>query len=146
MGISDKLYRTMMPAINDAYLGTVVTHYAGGYANQVTKTLPTGVPRTVLLAMDAELGTNEMPGDGAVTRDQTGDRERRSGHIEVRKEVEITEDDLWLIDGRLWSTQREDGTDADPDGPYQGWRITYVEPRRTQHTQTYKNNRPVRRG
>ena len=81
MGISDKLYRTMMPAINDAYLGTSVVHYAGGYANQVTKTLPTGVTRTVLLAMDAELGTNELPGDGAITRDTTGDRERRSGHI-----------------------------------------------------------------
>ena len=144
VGIADELFRDLCPDLLEDYLAVQVVHYPLGYGGLTT--LPAGVTRTVLLALDAMLGTNELPGDGAITRDASGDRERRTGYLQIRTNVTVTEKDLWRIHGKMWSTQRLDAEDAHPDGPYQGWRITTDIPRKTSHPSSMLENRPLQRG
>lgn len=72
-------------------------------------------------------GTNQESGDGAVTHDEFGDRERRTGHLEISADVAVDDRDTWLVRGELWSTQRPDGM----DGGMQGIRITRALGRET---------------
>lgn len=93
-----------------------------------------GVEVDAFVDLGQERGTNEMPGDGAITKDIYGDRERRTGHIEVLKSLLVTPEDQWEIDGEWWTTQREDGTDSGDSGQYRSIRITLTKGRRTQNT------------
>jgi len=144
MGLSDKLWAGIGIHQVLAHHRKTVVHYPGGKLPNTN--LPAGVTITnALVAFDTMMGTNEMSGDGAITRDDSGDRERRTGHLEVPMSVEVTEKDLWLIDGDIWTTQRMDAKDSGTDAQMQGWRITSKLGRRTQHALP-KTDRPLRRG
>jgi len=129
MGYADELYAELAPEVLEPALGVEVLHYPGGRGS--AGALPPAIPRTVLLAIDALLGTNEWPGDGAITVDQSGNNERRTGYLQISKNVTVTDKDLWGIHGLLWTTQRMDGADAHATKGYQAWRITYTKPDRT---------------
>ena len=121
-----------MPTLLQDYVGTTVLHYAGGRST-TDQSLPAAVSRNALLALDVQMGTNEYPGDGSITRDDSGDSERRSGYLQVSLDVTVTENDLWGINGDIWTTQRMDARDSYTVG-YQAWRITNTKGRRTHHT------------
>jgi hypothetical protein len=88
--------------------------------------------------LDNEQGTNEEHGDGAITRDAHGDRERRTALIEIDAEVFTDDRDEWLVYGQVWQYQRHFGRDA----ALQGIRITRQEGKFTRMPRT----RPMRNG
>lgn len=139
MSLSSRLFTGLAAPLLKRFLGDSIIWYPAGDLNS-------GITLTgVLVALDAELGTNESPGDGAITRDVHGDRERRTGRIELDASLAISETDLWSIDGEIWTTQRQDARDNGPNAGFQGWRITTKKGRRTQHS-LLKETRPVQKG
>lgn len=95
-----------------------ITHYPLGNLSE-------GVDVQALVDFSQPLGTNEMPGDGAITADDHGDRERVTIHIEVPIALVVTvKRDLWRIDGELFTTQREEGTDTGDHANFKGYRLT----------------------
>ena len=137
MSFSQYLFASMATPILENRLMETITHYPLNDRN---------APGIVEAFVDISqvLGSNERPGDGAIVADVTGDRERLTGHLEVRKSLGVTETDTWLIDGEIWTTIRGEGFDVGDDGKYRGIRITRNIPRRTQHS-FLKQNRPVQR-
>ncbi len=135
MGFADELYAELAPEALFPALSVDVIWYPEGRSG--SGGLPSATTVSVLLAIDALLGTNEFLGDGAITRDAAaGDQERRTGYIQVPKGtnvngVTVSEKSLWEIHGKIWTTQRLDATDAHPTEGYEGWRITTNVPRRT---------------
>lgn len=127
MGIVDQLWSgTGAPALS-GYMSVTITQYPLG-----DRSTPLAV--LALVALDSEQGTNQAPGDGPVTQDAHGDRERRSGHIEVPMSLACDDRDTWLIDGELWTTQRQTGRDVGPNAAFQGWLITRAIGRITHHS------------
>ena len=86
-------------------------------------------PETVLaiVYLEEEEGTNQASGDGAITSDEHGDRERRTGHLELPPDQEVDDRDTFLIYEQLWCVQRETGRDPGA----KGIRITRTEGRFT---------------
>jgi hypothetical protein len=121
------------------YHSAVIVHYPNGDLNAGADVAG------AILVLAAEEGTNEYPGDGSITRDSSGDSERRSGRLEVPRGVTVNERSLWLIEGEIWTTQRQTGRDWGPDGSFAGWLVTNTQGRRTQHPVVHPV-RPVRRG
>ncbi len=139
MSFSEAIFVAVCTPQHRTLQGQTIIQYPGGDRNS-----PVTVDRA-LVDLSALLGSNEITGDGAVTRDERGDRERDTGHIEVPKSLVVTEKDLWHIDGALYSTQRMNEKDASSSAGMHGWRVTAISPRRTQHS-LMKENRPVQRG
>lgn len=143
MGIVDDLWAGLGAPILQGYeCQSIIQYPQNVQANAVQV--------EALVAIDSELGTNQAPGDGPVTTDPHGDRERRSGHLEIPPtgvrvsdgvEVAIVCDDrdVWVIDGKQWTTQRQTGYDVGGDG-YQGWLITR-ELGRLSHHPRVRNDR-----
>jgi len=108
--------------------GDEILHYPLGVkTNPQTRT-------GVLIDKSGLLGTNEVTGDGAVTRDGHGDRERRTARIELLKSIVVTRKDLWYLDGEWFSTIRKEADDVGADGTMYAWRIVAIDPDRTQHS------------
>jgi len=136
MSLASKLFESVGQPTLGAVLEETIIHYPLG-------NLDAGVEVQALVALDNELGTNEMVGDGAITQNDSGDKERRSGHIEVPVALTVTaKEDLWRIQGELYTTQRRTGKDQ----VYQGWLVTSNVPRYTQHSLNVRSNRPVKKG
>ena len=127
MSFAQDLFASLGSPAAESRLMQTITHFPSGDR-------AAGVEIDAFVDLGQELGTNEMPGDGAITKDNFGDRERRTGHIEVLKTLAVTPEDQWEIDGEWWTTQREDGTDTGDSGQYRGIRITLTKGRRTQNT------------
>lgn|GEM_PF-7071249 len=103
-------WKEQMKAETDAMRGSAemaetITHYPLGVTAN-------GLDVDAYVFLDHEEGTNEDSGDGAVTQDNAGDRERRTGLLEVDKLLAVDDRDTWLIDGQLWFTERHYGRDS----------------------------------
>lgn len=76
MSFAQRFFTGLAKPLLSMFLADNILRYPGG-------DLSAPVVVRALIALDVELGTNEVPGDGAVTRDVHGDRERRTGRIEI---------------------------------------------------------------
>ncbi len=138
MSIASKLFQGLGRGVLMIFMAEDIIQYPAD-----VRTNP--VPVSALIALDAEQGTNERPGDGAITADVHGDRERRSGRLEVPFDLAVSVGDTWLIDGVIWYTQRQVAVDQGKHGSFQGWLISTTIGRRTQHP-LLKDTRPIPRG
>ncbi len=141
MSFTSKLFASFGAPVSGTFSGQTITGYVGGNrASSVSI-------EKVLVDLSFEPGTNELPGDGSVSFDALGDRERRSGHLAIprAKVAELAIDVTWSfhIDDELWFIQRRNAKD-NPGGAYVNYLITNVEPRESRHAQI-KPNRPVQR-
>jgi len=84
---------------------TTVVRYPLGNRNA-------GIEMQAYVFLDNEQGTNEESGDGAITRDEHGDRERRTALIEIDAAAVTDDRDEWLVEGQVWQYQRHYGRDA----------------------------------
>src|SRR5690606_5636132 len=128
MSFASKFFRSYGAPVVNAYNGETITGYvAGDRSNSVSI-------EGALVELSYELGTNEMPGDGPVPFGNSGERERRTGHLGIPRatvaSLSINEEWSFWIDGELWFIQRRDGKDNE-GGAYIDYRITNVKPQKT---------------
>lgn len=64
-----------------------------------------------LVSFDQEEGNNEEWGEGAITRDKQGDRQKLNGWLEVPSPEQLDDRDTVLIDGERWKVVRESARD-----------------------------------
>lgn len=122
MSKTGDLFAALAAPVLQCQNGETITHYPGG-------DLSAGVAIVgCLVTFDAEQGTNEESGDGAVTRDRSGDRERRTGILEVPYGTVLDPDDLFEIDGEQFTYVRTDARDTGDSATFRQLRITRHEP------------------
>lgn len=140
MPYASKLFSAFGAPIVSQFNGQTITGYVAG-----NRQSPVAIEKA-LVDLSYELGTNEVPGDGPLQTDSSGERERRTGHLGIlRTLVEqhgIKDDWSFWIDGELWFIQRRDAKDNE-GGAYVDYRITSVNPSKSRHPQI-QPSRPVR--
>ena len=91
------------PALEEHLAETVVRYPLGVQAHAVNV--------TAIVNRAAEIGTNEVSGDGVVLDDRYGERVRRSYTLDLAASVAVDLRDTWLIGGEKWFTRRVIGRD-----------------------------------
>jgi hypothetical protein len=92
-----------------------------------------GTDYLAVVDLDHEEGPNMVSGDGPVMVDPKGERERRTGIIEITSTLEVSDGDSFLIREELWFFKRHTGRDQDPgqDEGLQSLRLVRNEGRHT---------------
>lgn len=141
MSYTSRLFASYGAPVVGQYSGQTITGYVEGNRQNSVQL------EKVLVDLSFESGTNELPGDGPVPFEPTGERERRSGHLAILRttvaEHSIKETWSFWIDDELWFIQRRNAKDNE-GGAYANYLITSVDPRKSRHSQI-EPNRPVQR-